>query len=40
LQKKYGQEMGKRYGVGYNWRNAPIDGAAVHAASGGKAHGW
>jgi hypothetical protein len=26
-------------GVGYDWMNAPIDGAIVHAAGGGKAHG-
>jgi hypothetical protein len=32
--------MKRRCGVGYDWRNAPIDGAAVHAAGGGKAHGW
>jgi hypothetical protein len=31
--------MEKCYGVGYDWRNAHIDGAAVHAAGGGKAHG-
>jgi hypothetical protein len=30
--------MERCYGVGYDWRNTPIDGAAVHAASGGKAH--
>jgi hypothetical protein len=31
--------MERRYGVGYDWRNAPIDRVAVHAAGGGKAHG-
>jgi hypothetical protein len=31
--------MKRHYGVGYDWRNAPIDGAAVHVASGGKANG-
>jgi hypothetical protein len=30
--------MERRYGVGYNWRNAPIDRVVVHAAGGGKAH--
>jgi hypothetical protein len=30
--------MEERYGLGYDWRNAPIDGAAAHAAGGGKAH--
>jgi hypothetical protein len=32
--------MERRYGVGYDWRNAPIDEAAIHAARGGKALGW
>jgi hypothetical protein len=27
------------YGVGYDWRNTPIDGATVHAGGDGKAHG-
>jgi hypothetical protein len=40
LQEKYGQEMERRYDEGYDWRNAPIDGAAVHTAGGGKAHKW
>jgi hypothetical protein len=41
LQEKYGQEMERCYGVGYDWRNTPIDGAAMHAAGGGgKAHEW
>jgi hypothetical protein len=31
--------MKKRYGAGYNWRNAPIDGDAMYAAGGEKAHG-
>jgi hypothetical protein len=30
--------MERRYGVGYDWRITPTDGAAVHAAGGGKAH--
>jgi hypothetical protein len=30
LQEKFGQEMERRYGVGYDWRYAPIDGAAMH----------
>jgi hypothetical protein len=30
--------MERRYGVGYDWRNAPIDGVAVHATSGEKGH--
>jgi hypothetical protein len=32
--------MERRYGIRYDWRNAPIDGVVVHAAGGGKAHGW
>jgi hypothetical protein len=32
--------MERRYGIGYDWRNAPIDGAAVHATGDRKAHGW
>jgi hypothetical protein len=31
--------MERCYDVGYDWRNAPIDGAVVHAAGGGKTHG-
>jgi hypothetical protein len=31
--------MERRHGSGYDWRNAPIDGDAVYAASGEKAHG-
>jgi hypothetical protein len=27
------------YGVGYDWRNASIDGVTVHAVGGEKAHG-
>jgi hypothetical protein len=30
--------MKQHYGVGYDWRNANIDGAVVNAAGGGKAH--
>jgi hypothetical protein len=37
LQEKYGEEM-KRYGVGYDWRNAPIDGDVMYAAGGGKTY--
>jgi hypothetical protein len=31
--------MKKCFSIGYDWRNAPIDGVAVHATGGGKAHG-
>jgi hypothetical protein len=30
--------MERRYGVGYDWRNTPIDGVVVHDAGGRKAH--
>jgi hypothetical protein len=29
--------MERHYGIGYDWRNAPIVGVAVLAAGGGKA---
>jgi hypothetical protein len=32
--------MERRYRVGYNWRNAPIEGDAVYVAGGEKAHRW
>jgi hypothetical protein len=31
--------MERRYRVGYDWRNAPIDGDTVYVAGGGKTHG-
>jgi hypothetical protein len=31
--------MERCYGIGYDWRNTPIDGAVVHAAGGKKAYG-
>jgi hypothetical protein len=31
--------MERCYDEGYDWRNAPIDGAAVYAAAGKKSHG-
>jgi hypothetical protein len=30
--------MERCYGVGYNWRNIPIDGEVVHDTGDGKAH--
>ena len=39
LQEKYGQEMVKRHGEGYDWRKEPVDSVAVQARGGGKAHG-
>jgi hypothetical protein len=32
--------MERCYGVGYDRRNTPIDGDAMDATGGGKAHGW
>jgi hypothetical protein len=31
--------MERCHGEGYDWRNAPIDGAAMDATGGRKAHG-
>jgi hypothetical protein len=31
--------MKRRYVIGYDWRNAPIDGEAMHATGGRKPHG-
>jgi hypothetical protein len=31
--------MERRYGIGYDWRNTPIDGVAVNAVGDRKAHG-
>jgi hypothetical protein len=30
--------MERRYGAGYDWKNSPIDGVAVHAAGDRNAH--
>ena len=29
-----------RHGEEFDWRKQPVDPEAVHASSGGKAHGW
>ena len=39
LQESYKQEMIRKHGEEFDWRNAPIDAAAVHASGGGKPHG-
>jgi hypothetical protein len=40
LQEKYiWAGNGKRHGEDYDWRNEPIDGAAVYASGGGNNHG-
>ncbi|KAG2583405.1 hypothetical protein PVAP13_6KG201618 [Panicum virgatum] len=36
----YRDEMIRRHGPDCDWRHMPIDAQAVHASSGGKAHGW
>jgi hypothetical protein len=38
LQKKYKDEVIKWHGEGFDWRNEPINGQAVYASGGGKAH--
>ena len=39
MYEKYGEEMIKIHGEGYDWRKGPIDEAAVYASGGGKPHG-
>lgn len=39
LQEKYKDEVIKRHGEDFDWQNEPIDGQAVYASGGGKAHG-
>jgi hypothetical protein len=38
LQKKYKEEVFKQYGEGFNYEEEPIDGQAVYANGGKKAH--
>jgi hypothetical protein len=38
-QNKYGEEMVRRHGEGFNWREADIDLMAVYASGEGKSHG-
>jgi hypothetical protein len=40
LQKKYKEEVVKKYGECFNYKEEPIDGQAVYDSGGGKAHGW
>jgi hypothetical protein len=37
-QNKYGEEMVRRHGEGFNWREADIDPMVVYASGGGKRH--
>lgn len=39
IKDKYGQEMIRRHGDEYDWRNAHVDPSAVYAGGGGKPHG-
>ena len=39
VQAAYKEEMFRRHGADCDWQNMPIDGEAVHASGGGKAHG-
>jgi hypothetical protein len=39
LQKKYKEEVVKKYAEGFNYEEEPIDGRAVYYNGGGKAHG-
>ncbi|WVZ50058.1 hypothetical protein U9M48_001353 [Paspalum notatum var. saurae] len=36
---KYGKEMERRHGEGFDWRNAPVDPQAVYDSGAGKSHG-
>jgi hypothetical protein len=38
-QNKYGEEMVRCHGEGFNWWEADIDPMAVYASGGGKSHG-
>jgi hypothetical protein len=39
LQEKYKEEVFKQYGEGFNYEEEAIDGWAVYASGGRKAHG-
>jgi hypothetical protein len=39
LQEKYKEEVVKQYNEDFNYEEEPIDGLAVYASGGGKAHG-
>jgi hypothetical protein len=38
-QNKYGEEIVRHHGEGFNWREADIDLMVVYASGGGKSHG-
>jgi hypothetical protein len=40
LHEKYKEEVVKKYGKGFNYKEEPIDGLTVYDSGGGKAHGW
>jgi hypothetical protein len=39
LQAKYGEEVVKIHGEGFDWQNTPIDPKAVYSRGGRKSHG-
>jgi hypothetical protein len=39
LLEKYKDEVIKKHGEGFDWENETIDGQAVYASGGRKAHG-
>jgi hypothetical protein len=38
LQEKYQDKVVKRYSEGFDWQNEPINGQAIYASGGRKAH--
>jgi hypothetical protein len=38
LQDKYKEEVVKQYNKGFNYEEEPIDGRAIYASGGRKAH--
>jgi hypothetical protein len=39
LQEKYVEQVVKVHSEGFDWQNEPIDGRAIYASGGAKAHG-
>jgi hypothetical protein len=39
LQEKYKEEVAKQYSEGFNYMEESIDGWAIYASRGGRAHG-
>jgi hypothetical protein len=38
LPEKYKEEVVKQHNEGFHWEDEPIDGWAIYASGGGKAH--